>query len=160
MSVGQFVPWLSLCWPLREHKTPLHKLPLHFALGIKMKLWISGELDHTVAESYRLASIEIEDFVNAKISSLNANEANEWDVIAIVRDDDNFEERVRFSKRDGMDLRLVIPYKEFLTSTPTQQKLLIIVMLERSLELILNKYPKAFDSTMIQQVLNEVKFHA
>ncbi|WP_226662373.1 Imm44 family immunity protein [Microbulbifer aggregans] len=124
-----------------------------------MKLWIGGEVDSDVFEAYRLALLSVEDFINPRITHIEANEANELDVIAIIRDDD-FKERIRFSKKNGMDLRLIIPYKEFLSANSHQQKELVVAMLERSIDIVTEKFPKALDVRLVRQVLAEARSHA
>jgi hypothetical protein len=81
----------------------------------------------------------VESSVNELIAEIDAHEANQWDVIAILRDDNSFPDRSRFSKRDGMDIRLAIPYKEFSGASPQMQQELILDMLLRSLEIIQKK---------------------
>ncbi len=71
-----------------------------------MRLWIGGELDNEVAEQFRIARSEVETAMNRLLSAIDGEEIDEWDVIAIIRNDSSFGERVRFSKRDGMDIRL------------------------------------------------------
>jgi hypothetical protein len=118
-----------------------------------MKLWIGGELEASVADAFRTARISVETAINNLIEGIDASEANDWDVIAILRDDEVYGERVRFSKKDGMDLRLKIPFNEFLQASPDIQKTLIIDMLLRSLEIIGTKYPSA----AIEQVIAAVR---
>jgi hypothetical protein len=118
-----------------------------------MKLWIGGELEASVADAFRTARISVETAINNLIEGIDASEANDWDVIAILRDEEVYGERVRFSKKDGMDLRLKIPFNEFLQASPDIQKTLIIDMLLRSLEIIGTKYPSA----AIEQVIAAVR---
>jgi hypothetical protein len=118
-----------------------------------MKLWIGGELEASVADAFRTARISVETAINNLIEGIDASEANDWDVIAILRDDEVYGERVRFSKKDGMDLRLKIPFNDFLQASPDIQKTLIIDMLLRSLEIIGTKYPSA----AIEQVIAAVR---
>lgn len=106
-----------------------------------MKLWIGGEVEGAIADDWRHARSAVESSVNELIAEIGALEANQWDVIAILRDDNAFPERSRFSKRDGMDIRLAIPYKEFSGGSPQVQQELILDMLLRSLDIIQQKYP-------------------
>lgn len=106
-----------------------------------MKLWIGGELDNSVAEDFRTTRLAVERVVNNLIAGIDASEANDWDVIAILRDDDNFNERIRFSMKAGMDLRLKIPFKEFLCASPNARKGFLVDILLRSLDIIESRYP-------------------
>ncbi|WP_019530022.1 hypothetical protein [Dasania marina] len=125
-----------------------------------MKLWIGGELDHSVAEEFRIASIHTEDYINEKISGIDTGQANEWDVIAIIRDDNNFDERVRFNKKDGMDIRLNISYSKFRSSSRGEQIIFLLEMLIRSLDIIINKYPEIADLAKVRSILREAKSNA
>ena len=67
-------------------------------------------------------------------------ELNDWDVIVILRDDDNFEERTRYSKKKkDMDFRLKINHKDFAAANKGKQEAMIVELLLRSLELLKQK---------------------
>jgi hypothetical protein len=106
-----------------------------------MKLWLGAEIDSEAYDQFRLVRNEIQKSINIEIENIDAEDANDWDVIAIIRNDDVYDERVRFSKKDGMDLRLKIPFTKFMQSEIDDQKKLIVEMLLRSLDIIQNKYP-------------------
>lgn len=120
-----------------------------------MKLWIGGEIEASVADQFRLARNEVENYINSKIKNIKAKEVNDWDVIAILRDDDQFEERIRFNKKDGMDIRLKIPFESFKVSDIKQQKVILLEMLNRSLSYIFKKYPNIEEINQVKEVVSE-----
>lgn len=122
-----------------------------------MKLWIGGEVDREVAEDFRVVRSEVESAINTMIAAIDAGEINEWDVIAIIRNDLVFEERVRYSKKNGMDLRLKIPFQEFNGAKKSIQRDLVMEMLFRSLEILKTKYPKNGAIESVQTLVAGVK---
>jgi len=122
-----------------------------------VKLWIGGELETAVGDEWRHARSAVESAVNVLISDIDALEANQWDVTAILRDDDVFSERVRFSKKNGMDIRLRITYEKFLVATPKVRHELIIDMLIRSLEIIQKKYPTIDAISKVKELMSWLK---
>ena len=120
-----------------------------------MKLWIGGEIEASVADQFRLARNEVEKYINSKIQNIEVKEVSDWDVIAILRDDDQFEERIRFNKKDGMDMRLKIPFESFKVSDFKQQKVLLLEMLNRSLNYISNKFPKIEEINQVKEAVSE-----
>ena len=108
-----------------------------------MKLWIGAELDADVADSFREARNRVEAAVNAVISPKDYTlPLNSWDCIAIVRGDDRFTERVRYSaKTREMDFRLRIDHSAFNAATPCERASLIFAMLRRSIALLSENLP-------------------
>ena len=111
----------------------------------RMKLWIGAELDADVADAFREVRNRVEKAVNAVIASKDFElPLNGWDCIAIVRGDDSFAERVRYSPRTReMDFRLRIDHSAFSTATPRERKSMLFSMLRRSLALLPKKLPSA-----------------
>lgn len=106
-----------------------------------MKLWVGGEVQSDVADSYRKARIAVERTVNSFLDQKKyAINLNEWDCIAIIKDDKEFEEIVKYSpKKKEMDFRLKIDYHEFKEASNQNREKLIFIMLQKSLELLKKK---------------------
>ncbi|MFH1373988.1 MAG: Imm44 family immunity protein [bacterium] len=106
-----------------------------------MKLWIGGEIQADVADAFREARSFVERTVNKKIESRHYDTAfDDWDVIAILRDDDAFEELTRLSKKKrDMDFRLRLGYREFKYGDANERRSMIFKMLCRSIELLATK---------------------
>lgn len=96
-----------------------------------------------IGDSFRVVRNRVVSAVNGVIMSKSYDlPLDSWDCIAIVRDDEHFVERVRYStKRRDMDFRLRIDHAEFKAASPQQQATLIFNMLRRSLELLSDKLP-------------------
>jgi hypothetical protein len=106
-----------------------------------MKLWLGGEIDGSAYDQFRPLRNEIEKTVNSKITDLDCGEANKWNVIVILRNDDVYPEVVKFNKK-GMDIRLQLSLSEFLVTDVKGQKAMIVDLLVRSLELVSEQYSK------------------
>ncbi|MEY4916766.1 MAG: hypothetical protein RL616_679 [Verrucomicrobiota bacterium] len=108
-----------------------------------MKLWIGGELDADVADSFRIASNRVEDAINHVILQKSYDlPVTGWDCIAIIRADAEFPERIRYSKKTReMDFRLCIDHAKFKAANSNEQELMLFVMLRRSLELLVQRLP-------------------
>ncbi|WP_426687240.1 Imm44 family immunity protein [Rhodanobacter ginsengiterrae] len=100
-----------------------------------MKLWIGAELEADVGDQFRNARKSVVDTINSYIDSRNYDLGVEnWDCIAIVRDDDCFPEKFVLNKKSGdMDFRIRIDYLKFKHGDSYEQKRLIFQMLEKSL---------------------------
>ena len=100
-----------------------------------MKLWIGAEMNADVADLLRPARKAVEDAVNAVVENKDYRlPVDDWDCIAIIRDDENFAEKFMFSKKKrDMDFRLRIPYLPFKLASPIEREAMIFEMLERSL---------------------------
>lgn len=106
-----------------------------------MKLWIGAEGSADIADSFRVARNRVESAVNDVIMPKSYDlPLDSWDCIAIIRDDEHFAERFKYSpKRRDMDFRLRIDHAEFKATSPQQQITMIFNMLRRSLELLSDK---------------------
>jgi stress-induced morphogen len=106
-----------------------------------MKLWISGEIEAAVGDAFRHAMNSVENTINATIESKNYNlPLDGWDCIAILRDDEDFEEVTKYSqKKKDMDFRLKVDYQQFKAGPQLQREKLIYQMLERSLSILKDK---------------------
>lgn len=106
-----------------------------------MKLWISSETQSDVFELFRVASIKVEDCINDIISGNDYKLALDgWDCIAILRDDSDFEEVVKYSpKKKDMDFRLIVDYQTFKNGTDLEREKAVFEMLLRSLSLLEEK---------------------
>jgi hypothetical protein len=106
-----------------------------------MKLWVGAEIQADVADYFRNARITVERAIN---NSLNQKEyainLNSWDCIAVIRDDSDFEDIIKYSpKKQEMDFRLKIDYQEFKMGSDQNREKLIFSMLQKSLELLREK---------------------
>jgi len=107
-----------------------------------MKLWMGVEGEADIADIIRPLRNEIEGKVNEwleKKSFVN-NKLESWDVIIILRNDDNFNEITRYSKKKKeTDFRLKIDYKLFKHEKDEIRYNMIINMLVRSLDILESK---------------------
>ena len=107
-----------------------------------MILWMSVEGEAEIADLQRPIRNKIEKQINQwleKYKYTNDN-LNTWDVIIILRDDKNFDEITKYSKKKKeTDFRLVVDYNLFKTSNDNQRVNLILDMLIRSLEILKSK---------------------
>lgn len=124
-----------------------------------MKLWIGGEIDADVADSFRVVRNRIEAAVNRVTMPKSYDmPLTGWDCIAIVRADDEFPERIHYSPKNGqMDFRLRIDYSKFRTATPREQELMLFTMLLRSLELLAERLPTRVSIEELTADLKAVK---
>lgn len=106
-----------------------------------MKLWISSEIEADIFEPFRVSSLKVEDSINDVISNKAYGlRLNGWDCIAIIRNDDNFEEIIKYShKKKDMDFRLKINYQDFLNGNELDKEKFVFSMLLRSLKLLEEK---------------------
>lgn len=106
-----------------------------------MKLWIGGEIEADVVDSFCLARMDVEERVNDMIVNKDYGlSLKGWDCIAIVRNDAAFEEIAKYSpKKRDMDFRLIIDYGEFKAADERKQRAMICSMLLRSLSLLQSK---------------------
>ncbi len=106
-----------------------------------MKLWMSGEVEADIFEKFRKSIVEIERNINSIIELKKYfDKLDDWDVIAIIRDDDTFSEITKYSKKNKeMDFRLKIDYSEFKSADDTRAKELIFCILNRSLVILREK---------------------
>ena len=106
-----------------------------------MTVWIGGEvgLDDEDFESYRLTTNQIEKSLNAYLKEIGYKnkDLDSLDIIAILRDDDYFDEikKYRPKKRDT-DIRLKIDYNEFKNADENKRKKLIYEMLLRAIDFL------------------------
>jgi hypothetical protein len=104
------------------------------------KLWMSGEIQVDVNESFGKASNAIEGVVNHLIEDVSfGGKIEQWAFIAIIRKEDHplFDEVVKKSSRGKvLEFRLKIPHTEFLSASPKEQTRLILKGLLRSVTLM------------------------
>ena len=106
-----------------------------------MKLWIGGEIEADVEESFRHARRDVQAAINDIISEkVYQVDLGGWDCIAIIRNDDCFDEICKYSKKTKeMDLRLKLDYKNFKSSSELERKQMLFAMLIRSLSILKEK---------------------
>ena len=123
-----------------------------------MELWIGGEIDSVVGDDFRKARNSLEDRINAFLSTRNYNlPFNGWDVICILRNDNEFDEIHKYSKKNNdMDFRLSVNYSTFLEGDALKKEKLIFDTLLRSLEILKDKGISEKELDVLKQdLLNE-----
>jgi hypothetical protein len=120
-----------------------------------MVLWISGEIMFDVEETSRLASNEIESYVNDNIKSINyGNELEKWAYIAIMRPtgDKYYPEFTKYHKRRKVaEFRLKIDYERFKAAGPMEHRQLICQSLLRSIKMFPDIGVKDFDYKRLEE---------
>lgn len=119
---------------------------------------MSAEVEKDILEKLRLSLIYIEDKINEAIEAINYPiELESWDCIVILmkQDDPNYTERTQYSKKkQDMDFRLKIDYQTFSKTDDLGRQRMIYQMLERSLDILLEK---GLSETGIEQLRNDVR---
>lgn len=105
-----------------------------------MKLWMSGEIQHDVAEGYRQARLVVQSKVNERLQRIRLNtNLDQWAFIGIIRPDDHpdYQEVKKFDKRHRtIEFRLKIDHAQFLSGSHAERIVLIIQALRRSVDLM------------------------
>lgn len=104
-----------------------------------MKLWISGEIDSIVSDSFRITRNYLELSVNNILASKDYGSGIlSWDIIMIVSKDKG-KETYKYSKKNReVDVHLVIDIDRFKASDSLTKKILLVDALIYSLEKISN----------------------
>jgi hypothetical protein len=115
-----------------------------------MKLWIGGELESDIADSFRAARRDIEIAINNVIeANVYPGKLKSWDCIAIVRNDEIYGEICKYSKKTGeMDFRLKLDYMKFKEASQIERCKMLFKMLLRSLAIIKEKNALACDDLL------------
>jgi hypothetical protein len=106
-----------------------------------MKLWMSGEVQSDIVDSYRKTRNEVEAEVNRLLgeASIEAN-AEEWAVIPIILNENTSSQYPEVVKRSSrgktVEFRLHISHAEFLAASPSQRTDLILKVLSHSVGLM------------------------
>ena len=104
------------------------------------KLWISGEIQADVGDSFRRASNAIEGAVNQLLPGISLPEkVEEWAFIAIIREEDHpdYDEVIKKSSRGKtLEFRLKIPHAVFISASANEQIRLMLQALSRSVTLM------------------------
>jgi hypothetical protein len=104
------------------------------------KLWISGEVQADVGDSFRRAGNAIEGEVNQFIEGISLGEkVKEWAYIAIIRKEDHpdYDEVIKKSSRGkALEFRLKISHVAFASASPNDQIRLMLQSLSRSVTLM------------------------
>jgi stress-induced morphogen len=117
-------------------------MPKTLYLGeVQMKLWMSAEFSGDIEEEIRVSSNFVEDTINEVIEAKSYDiELDSWDCIAIIMEDDDFEEITKYSpKKRDMDFRLHISHKEFSNCSSLERQCMFYQMLKRSLNILTDK---------------------
>jgi len=107
-----------------------------------MEIWIGAEFEGDIDDQLMDAQNFVEDEINLCINGKSYDiELDGWDCIAIVMGDDPFhDEVVKYSKKKrDMDFRLKINFDAFVKSDALGQQKLFFQMLQRSLDLLIEK---------------------
>ncbi|WP_067141287.1 Imm44 family immunity protein [Oceanivirga salmonicida] len=126
-----------------------------------MKLWMSAEVSSSISEKLRLSLIYVEKVINEKINKKKyvlEEYLEGWDCISIIMNMKNhgYTERTIYSKKKkNMDFRLQIDYEEFDSKDDLGRQILIYKMLDRSLDILLEKKKLPLDA--IEELRADVK---
>lgn len=106
-----------------------------------MKLWIGGEVEAEIADVFRMARNSVESKINNIIQRQHYElPFKSWDCIAIIRNDENFEEIHKFSRKGrDMDFRLKVDCRLFKEGDEHAREQLLYQMLLKSLALLSEK---------------------
>ena len=103
---------------------------------------MSAEFEGGIGDQLREARNNVENEINKVIETKSYDiELKGWDcIIILMKKDPDFNEVVKYSKKkQDMDFRLKIDFEKFSNSTPHEQQQLIYQMLDRSLDLLIEK---------------------
>jgi len=109
-----------------------------------MKVWVGGEvgLDDDSFENYRIITNKIENDLNKYLedTGYKNKDLDSLDVIAILRDDDHFDEIKKYRpKKKDTDIRLKINYDDFKHGDETTRKRLIYQMILKAIDFLENE---------------------
>jgi len=107
-----------------------------------MKLWMSAEVDASIANELRPIRNSIEKHINKHLKEIEyENEKlKSWDIIITLRDDDVFKEIIKYSaKKKDTDFHLKMDFNTFKNATKEQRANLILDVLIRSIDILKEK---------------------
>jgi hypothetical protein len=107
-----------------------------------MKLWIGGEISADIGDAFRETRKVVEEAINSVIEAATYRvKLNAWDCIAIIRDDDAFEEIFRYSKgKKDMDFRLRLDHGKFKAAGSLVRQAMLVEMLLSSLSILRERF--------------------
>jgi hypothetical protein len=130
-------------------------------MGAPSKLWISGEIQDDVADSFRDARIAVEKKVNPLIEGISLGaKATEWAFIAIIRKEDHpyYDEVVKKSSRGkALEFRLKISHDQFASANPREQIRLMLRALSRSVTMMGKLDVPAETQSALKAVLSQAE---
>jgi hypothetical protein len=117
-----------------------------------MEVWIGGEICPEIDDQFSAASEAVEEVVNAVIGETNYTiPLDDWDCIAIIRDDDDFRESTKFYRsQQRADVRLIVDHAAFSSASASNQARLIFKMVLRSLVFIETQLPECTDLQLLE----------
>lgn len=123
-----------------------------------MKLWIGGEVEAELADVFRMARNSVEKKINNIIERQRYEVPfKSWDCIAIIRNDEDFAEVHKFSrKKRDMDFRLKIDFRLFKEGDESTREQLLFQMLLRSLALLSEKGVHEPDLDRLRKCVMEI----
>ena len=106
-----------------------------------MKLWLSGEIDYTIGEEFRLLINSIETKLNSFLIDSEYRDLDfSWDVIFIVTDSGG-DDVIKYNKRTKeSDIRKSISLLEFRNAIGKKREELLICSLINTLQIVNEKY--------------------
>jgi hypothetical protein len=124
-----------------------------------MKLWIGAETQADIINVFRPIRNEVEAAINATIASDTYDiGVQSWDVVVVLRDDCEFKELTRYSKKNGgMDFRLRLEYSAFLHGSVKQRRDLLFALLVDSLERLSEKTGRRDDTDRLIGAVNNAR---
>lgn len=129
---------------------------------ILMKLWMSGEIDLSVSESFRETRKAVEASVNLKLMEAKTQIDGfiKWAFIAIIREEDSpdYDEVVKKdAKRGVLEFRLKLSHNEFLQADKKAKQLMLLSALNRSVDLMGNLGVSSDKRIDLRKLLAEVE---
>ena len=125
-----------------------------------MKLWMSGEIDHDVAEPYRLIRMRLEDEINKLLSQCEFNnDVDKWAYLAIITNlaGDSYPEIARYSpKKKIAEFRLKINHDNFKNSDDKKRYKLVVESLIRSIYMFKEINVPAFDAAKLIAAITRI----
>ncbi|MDX2045472.1 MAG: Imm44 family immunity protein [Chitinophagaceae bacterium] len=102
-----------------------------------MKIWIGGEVDSDISESFRIIRNKIESAINYIISDKHYGDGLvSWDIIIVIKKNDG-KFSFKYNKRKKeTDIRLPIKYDLFNNSTEKKRKEIVLISLLDCLEIL------------------------
>jgi hypothetical protein len=123
-----------------------------------MKLWISGEMDSILSDSFRVTRNYVEQNVNNILISKSYGEGiSSWDIIMIVSKDKGKEVYKYNKKNKETDIRIIVDIDKFKSSNSLGKKMLLLDALIYSLNKLMTLNIPDFDYLDLKRDLLNLK---
>lgn len=123
-----------------------------------MKLWISGEIDSTVSDSFRVIRNYIEQNINNLLASNSYGEGIlSWDVIVVISKDRGKEVFKYNKKNKETDIHVILDIDRFRMSNSLEKKMLLLDSLIHCIEKLSTLDIHDFDDLKLKRDLCGLK---